>query len=883
VTAYESAFTGGVRVAAADVNRDTYPDVVVAPGPGGGPRVRVLDGKTGEQIAGPLGNFFALEEDFTGGLSVAGADVNGDGYPDVIVAAGQSGGPRVRVFSGADGTVLADFFAFEPDFRGGMSVAAADVTGDGRAELVVGAGPGGGPRVRVLDLNLVPTQSNLVPTLRVGTQGPDAPRRVSADPSLISGDLGDFFAFPADLRTGVTVGTDAKAGDVTGDGVPDLLVGSGPGAAPTVRVYSGADGTLVSQFAVFDPAMTAGVRVASAFITDDAHADVIVATGPGVPNRVQVYDGASIVAGVADPGSTPKLITGPLADFAPFGEAFSGGVSVGASNDPPTLLRTETTTLTTMFGEQVSVVSKVYDQVGSFQWEYHVTNVDFTAHSSVAGVGVFHIFNATTIPELVVLDSPAGWVGGQYLDPGSVVSWLADEFVGNFIEPSETATFSFVTDPRPIGFEPADVGDPGYAYTGGGWVLGPQEKPTITLTGDTYYIPVNGNNTSHSRWQGGNTLTGLPIRHDFDVNPMRNLSGWDGTGAMPSGPPITDPELKKLTATVTGYQDTMPMTIKFTYPNATTGGRARLWADDKKVTEIALTGGALGNGTAEYTGTLPTVPSTDFYVEGIRPSNSINDIKITAYYDFAPAAEQGKVSSQKQLTITPVISEFSVNPKDPPKATFLRNAFGDTYGLSSGNQANGADRGSTDPGVAYTADVNRSGILGSVWYAQLVTTISENTASNPLSTTENDTYQFNPDFTSSLPLSDSVAGGPPAPLYPTTFNVNTSTRQQITSRDTPAFGGTRFTGIIKWMDIKFKASMYLVWKYSDDTIYTLAQADWQSLLLADQPAGMGLTISNSSIVTASPMTLTNSDMNQHAFSTVNCNAWITSPAFWMHI
>jgi hypothetical protein len=264
VKAYESAFTGGVRVAAADVNRDTYPDVVVAPGPGGGPRVRVLDGKTGEQIAGPLGNFFAFEEDFTGGLSVAGADVNGDGVPDVIVAAGQGGGPRVRVFSGQDGTVLADFYAFEADFRGGVTVAAADVTGDGRAELVVGAGPGGGPRVRVLDVIAIDETATARERTLNATDGAATARERAEpataslpsrrqDPTPVPGALGDFFAFPADRRTGVTVGTDAKAGDVTGDGVPDLLVGSGPGAAPTVQVYSGADGTLVSQFSVFDP------------------------------------------------------------------------------------------------------------------------------------------------------------------------------------------------------------------------------------------------------------------------------------------------------------------------------------------------------------------------------------------------------------------------------------------------------------------------------------------------------------------------------------------------------------------------------------------------------------------------------------------------------
>src|SRR5262245_30399178 len=58
-TVYEPTFSGGVRIAAADFTRDGFPDLVVAPGSGGGPRVRVLDGKTGDPIPGPLGDFFA--------------------------------------------------------------------------------------------------------------------------------------------------------------------------------------------------------------------------------------------------------------------------------------------------------------------------------------------------------------------------------------------------------------------------------------------------------------------------------------------------------------------------------------------------------------------------------------------------------------------------------------------------------------------------------------------------------------------------------------------------------------------------------------------------------------------------------------------------------
>src|SRR5437868_2023790 len=59
-------------------------------------RVRVLDIDT-QQI---VGDFLAFGSSFTGGVNIALADVNLDGQQDVIVAAGRGGGPRVRVFDG---------------------------------------------------------------------------------------------------------------------------------------------------------------------------------------------------------------------------------------------------------------------------------------------------------------------------------------------------------------------------------------------------------------------------------------------------------------------------------------------------------------------------------------------------------------------------------------------------------------------------------------------------------------------------------------------------------------------------------------------------------------------------------------------------------------
>src|SRR5262249_37293366 len=76
--------------------------------------------------------------------------VNGDGFTDVIVGGGEGSTSRVRVFSGADGALLADFRPYAKAYRGGVRVAAGDVNGDGRADLIVAPAQAGPKVVKVL-------------------------------------------------------------------------------------------------------------------------------------------------------------------------------------------------------------------------------------------------------------------------------------------------------------------------------------------------------------------------------------------------------------------------------------------------------------------------------------------------------------------------------------------------------------------------------------------------------------------------------------------------------------------------------------------------------------------------------------------------------------
>lgn len=157
--AYDPAFLGGVRVAAGDINGDGFADIITGPGFGGGPLVRVFDGNTG---AGLL-SFNAYAGPIVGGIYVAVNDVNGDGTMDIVTTPGVGGGPLVNVFNGSTGTLLSSFNAYPPVttplplfgsdgvWQSGLRVAAVDVNGDGKAEIITGVGPSQRPEIKIFD------------------------------------------------------------------------------------------------------------------------------------------------------------------------------------------------------------------------------------------------------------------------------------------------------------------------------------------------------------------------------------------------------------------------------------------------------------------------------------------------------------------------------------------------------------------------------------------------------------------------------------------------------------------------------------------------------------------------------------------------------------
>jgi hypothetical protein len=93
--------------------------------------------------------WMAYDPIFRGGVRVASADVNNDGFADIITAAGPGGGPHIRVWNGVDYQLGAQWMAYPSIFTGGVYVSAGDLDGDGKAEVVTGPGPRGGTEVKV--------------------------------------------------------------------------------------------------------------------------------------------------------------------------------------------------------------------------------------------------------------------------------------------------------------------------------------------------------------------------------------------------------------------------------------------------------------------------------------------------------------------------------------------------------------------------------------------------------------------------------------------------------------------------------------------------------------------------------------------------------------
>ncbi len=251
-------FTGGASIATGNIDSDKTKEIVVGAGPGGGPHVRRYDSipSSATKNTNIKGDFFAYSPTFTGGIDVAVADVLDDKKEEIVTAPGPGGGPHIKIFD-ADGKLLKDFFAYPTSFVGGVNVAAADLDGDGKAEIITGPKSKGGPHVKVF----------------------------KADGSLWK----EFMAYSGTFTGGVDV-SGVPASSKKNSGL--IVTASGSGISPQVKTFT-TDGKEKSSFQPYSSGFTGGVRVSVGKIGSSYKIATAPASGGGADFKMFSTTGSS--------------------------------------------------------------------------------------------------------------------------------------------------------------------------------------------------------------------------------------------------------------------------------------------------------------------------------------------------------------------------------------------------------------------------------------------------------------------------------------------------------------------------------------------------------------------------------------------------------------
>lgn len=271
--AFPTRFAGGLNIAVGDLESDGSEEILVAPGEGGSPQVKIFDtaGKLKTQFAaGPAAS--------RSGANLVLADVDKDFNQEIIMGLGRGAPPLVKIFN-QRGELRKEFLAYPKKFLGGVNVAAADLDNDGSVEILTAPGKGIIGTIKIFD-----TEGNL------------------------KGEFLPFANFLGGLRIAVT--------DMGADGFTEVIVGPGAGGGPQIKIFNSAL-NLIAQFFAFENQFRGGIFLSGGNIVENSGDEIIVGTGLNSQARVRVFDGRG-----------QKEL-----DFSVYPASYRGGVRVQSLNE----------------------------------------------------------------------------------------------------------------------------------------------------------------------------------------------------------------------------------------------------------------------------------------------------------------------------------------------------------------------------------------------------------------------------------------------------------------------------------------------------------------------------------------------------------------------
>ncbi len=143
---YTTSYQGDLSIALGDITGDGELEIIVAP-KGTYPLPIKVYSRHGVKVRE---EWYPFGKEYRGGYTVAVGNVLGKSPQEIIVGSGQGNASQIAIIND-EGEIKATWPVFESSFRGGISVAAGNVDGQGYDEIVVGAGKGKQPFIRVYD------------------------------------------------------------------------------------------------------------------------------------------------------------------------------------------------------------------------------------------------------------------------------------------------------------------------------------------------------------------------------------------------------------------------------------------------------------------------------------------------------------------------------------------------------------------------------------------------------------------------------------------------------------------------------------------------------------------------------------------------------------